>query len=65
MPNEERIREEKGRQNLQESQTIDPVCGMEVEDRKTSLKEEKDGQEFYFCSESCRNQFRINPSLFQ
>ncbi len=34
----------------------DPICGMYV-NPNTALKEVRDGQEYYFCSESCRIEF--------
>ena len=34
----------------------DPVCGMEVDERK-ALKAEKDGKAYYFCSDNCRAKF--------
>ncbi|MEW6087537.1 MAG: heavy metal translocating P-type ATPase [bacterium] len=35
---------------------IDPVCGMEV-DEKTAIKAEKDGKIYYFCSNICKRKF--------
>lgn len=35
---------------------IDPICGMEV-DEKTGIKLEKDGEVFFFCSEEDKNKF--------
>ncbi|MDD5772799.1 MAG: heavy metal translocating P-type ATPase [bacterium] len=35
---------------------IDPVCGMEV-DEKTAIKAEKDGKTYYFCSNICKRKF--------
>lgn len=35
----------------------DPVCGMRVDETK-ALSAERDGLSFYFCSESCRREFR-------
>jgi Cu+-exporting ATPase len=34
----------------------DPICGMTV-DPATALRAERDGQEFFFCSEGCRQAF--------
>ncbi len=34
----------------------DPICGMTV-DENTSLKTEKDGQKYYFCSAHCKDKF--------
>jgi len=35
----------------------DPICGMTVEERATSLQLRRDNRVYYFCSESCRQQF--------
>jgi len=34
----------------------DPICGMEVDERK-ALKAEKDGEVYFFCSKVCRDKF--------
>ena len=39
---------------------IDPVCGMEV-DETNALSAERDGETFYFCSQSCREKFLGKP----
>lgn len=39
------------------SPTIDPICGMTV-DEATALHAERNGKSFYFCSEHCRKQFQ-------
>ena len=39
----------------------DPICGMTV-DESTSLRVERDGQTFYFCSEHCRKKFLAQPA---
>ena len=36
--------------------TKDAMCGMTV-DEATGLHAERDGQTFFFCSESCRKKF--------
>jgi Cu+-exporting ATPase len=41
--------------------TRDPICGMTV-DEATSLRTERDGQTFYFCSDHCRQKFRSAPA---
>lgn len=43
---------------------IDPVCGMEVDKRETSLKSIIGGREIYFCCSNCKSQFDANPSQF-
>ncbi len=41
----------------------DPVCGMEV-DPKTAPKEIYKGKTYYFCSPSCKAEFKENPGKF-
>ncbi|MGD1104475.1 MAG: heavy metal translocating P-type ATPase [Terriglobia bacterium] len=43
---------------------IDPVCGMEVTPEDAAGSYQYQGQQFYFCNESCREQFQANPELF-
>lgn len=35
----------------------DPVCGMYVDEKKSSLTSEKEGRKYYFCSTTCKIQF--------
>jgi len=37
--------------------TIDPICGMKVDETKTPFKAKRDGEEFHFCSDHCRRKF--------
>lgn len=39
----------------------DPVCGMEIEPQTAFAKREQRGQMFYFCSQSCVDQFDKDP----
>ena len=41
----------------------DPVCGMRL-DPGQALEYEYSGQPYHFCSESCRQQFRVAPEYF-
>jgi Cu+-exporting ATPase len=43
---------------------IDPVCGMEVTPEDAAGSCQYQGQRFYFCNESCLEQFRANPQQF-
>ena len=43
---------------------IDPVCGMEVDERNASGKSERDGKTYYFCSQECQEEFEDNPEIF-
>jgi YHS domain-containing protein len=44
----------------------DPVCGMNVRDdnRNNNLRSEHRGQNYYFCSDRCRQEFDRNPDNF-
>jgi Cu+-exporting ATPase len=41
---------------------IDPICGMEV-DEKTALSAEYEGKKYYFCSPGCRDKFLAQRGL--
>lgn len=43
---------------------IDPVCGMEVEPETAEYKTSYKGQDFYFCAESCLENFQKDPEKF-
>ena len=43
---------------------IDPVCGMEVEEKTAAHKSEHAGQTYYFCSPGCKRSFDQNPEKF-
>ncbi len=43
---------------------IDPVCGMEVKAEDAAGSYEYQGQQYYFCNESCLEQFQDNPKNF-
>jgi Cu+-exporting ATPase len=40
---------------------IDPVCGMEVDERTTEDKATYQGTTYYFCSEDCKDEFEASP----
>ena len=40
---------------------IDPVCGMEVDERTTEDKTMHQGTTYYFCSEDCKDEFEAAP----
>src|SRR3989304_4761506 len=42
----------------------DPVCGMEIEPQSAFAKREHMGQTFYFCSQSCLDQFDKDPHRY-
>jgi membrane fusion protein, copper/silver efflux system len=49
---------------VQHSAFRDPVCGMTMRQSDSNLAERYHGETFYFCSDSCRKQFRDDPSRF-
>jgi P-type Cu+ transporter len=42
----------------------DPVCGMEVDEKKTTLKTEYQGKTYYFCSTACLKRFSLEPEKY-
>jgi Cu+-exporting ATPase len=42
----------------------DPVCGMEIDENQAPAMTEFEGQAYYFCSESCRDEFEMNPGRY-
>ena len=46
------------------SMVKDPVCGMEVDEKKSLLKLDKDGVTHFFCSNSCMKRFKSDSQKF-
>ncbi|HEX8709635.1 MAG TPA: heavy metal translocating P-type ATPase [Pyrinomonadaceae bacterium] len=46
------------------SKIIDPVCGMEVDRQSVAAGSSFDGDDYYFCSATCREQFDADPARF-
>ena len=42
----------------------DPVCGMQVDGKKSKGSSQYKGLTYYFCSTSCRGQFENDPEKF-
>ncbi len=42
----------------------DPVCGMEIEPQSAFASREHMGQRYYFCSQSCADQFDADPHRY-
>lgn len=40
----------------------DPKCGMEIDPAKAVATLEKDGETYYFCSDTCKKSFIANES---
>ena len=43
---------------------IDPVCGMEVDEKKAAATSEYKGKTYYFCAPGCKVSFDKNPEKF-
>jgi len=44
--------------------TKDPVCGMEVDERKAAATSEHEGENYYFCALGCKKAFDENPEKY-
>ena len=42
----------------------DPVCGMTVDPKSAAGKLDHAGKTYYFCSSSCQQKFKANPSQY-
>ena len=42
----------------------DPVCGMEVDEKKAAAKSQHMGKTYYFCAPGCKNAFDTNPGKY-
>ena len=42
----------------------DPVCGMQVDEKKAAAKAEHLGKTYYFCSEMCKRAFEKEPHKY-
>jgi YHS domain-containing protein len=43
---------------------IDPVCKMEVDEKKAAATNEYKGKKFYLCSPGCKEKFVKEPEKF-
>jgi len=43
---------------------IDPVCGMDVDEKDAAGKSEYKGQTYYFCSLGCKKAFDADPEKY-
>ena len=42
----------------------DPVCGMEVDEKKAAAKSQHMGKTYYFCAPGCKKAFDSNPGKY-
>jgi Cu+-exporting ATPase len=47
-----------------EPMALDPVCGMEVDESRATLRAEYDGREYFFCAVACREAFLREPARY-
>ncbi len=43
---------------------IDPVCGMQVDEKKAVASYQYHGKTYYFCAMGCRNNFQKDPEKY-
>jgi len=43
---------------------IDPVCGMEVDEKKIAAIYDHKGKTYYFCTQGCKEKFSKEPEKF-
>ncbi len=48
----------------EETWIVDPVCGMELKLGREIFELEYDGKTYFFCSENCKEHFRVNPQRY-
>ena len=46
------------------TEVVDPVCGMTITPEDSVGHVEHQGQTYYFCAESCLEQFKADPDRF-
>ena len=44
--------------------TIDPVCGVQVDEKKTAQRSQFGGRTYYFCGSECKKEFDQSPEEF-
>ena len=44
--------------------TKDPVCKMDIDEKKTNFRSEYGNREYYFCSEECKDTFDSQPERY-
>ena len=47
------------------SKAVDPVCGMVVDPDDDPPQQEFEGHPYYFCSDTCKQEFLNNPDQYR
>lgn len=42
----------------------DPVCNMQIDEKKAAGKTDYNGKAYYFCAQSCKTKFDANPQQY-
>lgn len=42
----------------------DPVCNMNVDESKATIKAEHGGETYYFCAQGCKDRFLADPGKY-
>ncbi|MFH1821908.1 MAG: YHS domain-containing protein [Methanobacteriota archaeon] len=43
---------------------IDPICGMEVDEKNAKFKTDYRGKTYYFCAPGCKSAFEKSPEKY-
>ena len=43
---------------------IDPICGMQVDEKTSQYKTEYKGKNYYFCAPGCKKAFESEPEKY-
>lgn len=44
--------------------TIDPVCGMKLDERTSEFQSQFGGRNYSFCSDDCKKEFEADPGEY-
>jgi Cu+-exporting ATPase len=50
--------------SAEEKEAQDPVCGMSFDKDEAAATMEYEGEVYYFCGESCKEEFAANPDQY-
>jgi len=42
----------------------DPVCGMDVDEKKAAVQSTYKGKTYYFCNKACQKEFEQSPEKY-
>ena len=53
-----------GRENIMAKTHVDPVCNMEVDEQSAAGQSQYQGENYYFCSQDCKEKFDRKPEQY-